>query len=145
MKLKPALILGILLIVLGFTIGIKPKYDEKILDIDRPSQQVLDLVIPVAKIITNPDDKAKIALFNYEFSQRVVKYETDVQKLNDIYVLAASKFFQNTLTNKYENLDSKIVSLISLTTTTDNHILSEAEKNELSTNFSGLSWALINK
>lgn len=145
MKVKPVLVIGLLLITLGLIIGIKPKYDVKIIDIDKPSEQIVELVQPIANIITDPNDKAKIALFNYEFSQRVKKYDTDVQKLNDVYVVAASKFFKDTLTNKYEDLDSKLVSLLSQTTTGDNHVLSESEKNELSASFSGLSWVLINK
>lgn len=144
MKLKPLLVLGILLIASALLISNKPKYDVKIIDIDKPTDDTIQLVKPISDIVTDINDKAKLALFNYEFSKRVINYETDVQKLNDVYVLSAFKFFKDSLSNKYDQLDSKLINLIAKTTKDDNHVLSQSEKNELSKNFSALSWSLIN-
>jgi hypothetical protein len=145
MKLRPLLLIGLSLILAGLLFGTKPKYEKKLIDIDTPEPSVVELVKPISSIITDPNDKAKLALFNYEFGNRLPKYEADTQKLNDVYVLAASKFFKDSLVNKYENLDVKILKLISEVTTDNNSQLTSEQKQELSKRFIGLSWSLINK
>lgn len=118
---------------------------EAIIDIDKPSDEIIQQVKPVADLISETEDKAKIALFNYEFANRVTKYNTDVQQLNDLYTDAASRFFEDTLKGKYENLPVELKKLFSSVTTDDNHVLNQEEKQKIKELFTGLSWALIER
>lgn len=132
------------------SINIKPtpdKIDEvsSILDIQKPSDNILNKVRPIAKLITDEEDKAKIALFNYEFAQRVLKYNTDTQQLNDLYSKAGSNFFQGSIKGKYPGFADALKSLFESVVGEDNHILTQQEKQSLKDIFGGLSWALIEK
>jgi hypothetical protein len=146
--------IAIFLIVIGVSAGILKKFqpntiidnnDIAILNIDKPEETILNLVTPIATIVTDPTDRAKLAIFNQEFSSRVPNYNTDNQHINDLYVLAAKKFFKGTIANKYENLDTSLKDMFELIITADNHQLSEEEKQKVSKTFSGFAWALIQK
>lgn len=113
------------------------------LDVDKPTQDILDLVDPINKLITNEDDRVKIAVFNYVFSKRVESYETDVQKLNDVYVLAAQNFFADSIKDKYDGLDTKLQALFNGIVGADNHTLTKDEKISVKNTFGGLAWRLI--
>lgn len=115
------------------------------IDIEKPSENILQKVEPISDLISDKKDRINIAIFNKEFSERIKKYHTDVQQVNDVYTLAGQEYFSDSLKGKYANLGKKIANLISNITTEDNHILSNEEKQELSDTFSGLSWALIKK
>lgn len=124
---------------------IPSKVDEvaAIINVEKPSEDILLKVMPVAKIVTDIEDKAKLALFNYEFGSRVLKYETDAQQINDVYTQAAALFFEDKLKGKYENLSDKIKELFISVLSDDNHTLTKEEKEKLKELFSGLSWALL--
>lgn len=113
--------------------------------IDQPLDATIEIVKPISSEITDPTDRAKLAIFNQEFANRIKSYDTDVQKLNDVYVLSASKFFKDSLVNKYENLDKNLVALIEKVTTAENHALTQNEKNQISEYFMGLAWSLIQR
>lgn len=115
-----------------------------VLDIPKPSQQIIEIVKPINEVILNSEDKAKLAVFNKEFASRIISYDTDVQQLNDVYVLSASYTFEETLKDKYNNLDSLLIDLIKKVTTDQNHKLTDQEKQLISEYFLGLSWVLIN-
>ena len=100
---------------------IKPDPVAEILSIETPSQETLDIVTPISDLVTDPDDKSKIAIFNYEFAERVIGYETSSQQINDVYSLAGKTFFKNELVNKYEGLSESIVSLLEKTLTDENY------------------------
>lgn len=117
----------------------------KILDINKPQDSVLSKVSIFSEIIKDPTDRAKIAIFNYEFANRVKNWKTNNQQVNDVYTLAGEIFFQNSLVNKYQNLSSNIVSLLKELLTDDNHILSEEEKANINEYFNGIAWVLIQK
>ena len=119
--------------------------DLSVLNIEKPTQAVLEIVSPIAKLVTDPTDRAKLAIFNQEFSKRIPSYDADVQQVNDVYVSAASDFFQNTINDKYTGLDTKLISLIQFVTTDENHKLTQEEKTKMSESFLGLSWSLIQK
>jgi len=132
------------------SIDINPIPDEidevqAIIDVDKPSDEIIQQVRPVANLVTDIEDKAKLALFNYEFANRVTRYETDVQKLNDVYTDAGMRFFEDTLKGKYENLPDQLQKLFSSITTDDNKVLNQEEKQKLKDLFAGLSWALIER
>lgn len=137
-------IVGILLIAAGLVLY-RPAIDKDLinLNIDEPSASVLEIVKPVSQLVTDPTDKAKFAIFNQEFAKRVINYKADIQQINDVYVLAASAFFKDSLRDKYEDLDVKLVDLIKSITTEDNHKLSQEELTKISEYFMGLSWSLI--
>lgn len=118
---------------------------NSVLNIDKPTDEVLKKVKPVADLVTNKEDRAKIALFNYEFSERVASYITDSQQLNDVYVKAAKKFFDNSLDGKYPGFSEGLVDIFTSVLTDDNHILSKEEKQSIRDLFRGLAWALIER
>ena len=117
----------------------------KILNIEEPSQEVIDRVSKFSDVITDPDDRAKIAIFNYEFAERCVDYKATSQNVNDIYSLAGKTFFSDSLVDKYDNLAEEIVSLLELCVGDDDHILTQEEKNNLNKYFMGVAWVLIHK
>lgn len=132
----------------GYIPNIKPNEIDavnSVLNIDKPSDEVLKKVQPVADLVTNKEHRAKIALFNYEFSERVVSYATDSQQLNDVYVKAAKKFFDSSLDGKYPGFSEGLVDIFTSVLTDDNHVLSKEEKQSIRELFRGLAWALIER
>jgi len=123
----------------------EPNPASEILDIDRPSDNVIKDVSVFSDLITDPSDRAKIAIFNYEFAQRVLKYNTDVQQVNDVYSLAGKLFFKQTLVDKYEGLSGNIKRILQQILTEENHILTQEEKQSLNEYFMGIAWVLIQK
>lgn len=113
------------------------------LDIEKPSDDILNRVKQITNYITNKEDKINLAVFNYVFSKRLMTYKTDSQKINDLYVLAGEDFFKGSLKGKYEKLSSDIKSIFMDILGDKNHMLSEEEKLSLKNNFSGLAWSLI--
>jgi hypothetical protein len=140
-------LLGLVLIFVALSPSIKlpspipPK--PIVLDVEKPTEDVLLLVKDINSLISNKNDRTNLAVFNYVFSNRLTKYSTDVQKLNDVYVLAGEDFFKDSLQGKYKDLDKKIQTLFTSIVGEDNHMLSEDEKTQLKIIFSGLSWSLI--
>lgn len=145
-------LLALLLIIFGvFGSDIKnivPNFNPeppaaKILNIEEPSQEILESVSIFSSMITDPDDRAKIAIFNYEFANRVSSYKTTSQQVNDVYTLAGKIFFKGTLVDKYDGLGEAIIELMQKCIGEDNHTLTQKEKEDLSANFLGLAWVLI--
>lgn len=141
-------LIGIVCIVSAIALKAGPnkKLDTNIdLNIPKPSQQVISIVEPIANIVLNKSDRVKLALFNKEFATRLPAYDSDLQQLNDVYVLAALYSFENSMQGKYEDLDTKLVSLIRSVTSDENHKLTNEEKSKISEYFLGLSFLLNNK
>jgi hypothetical protein len=145
--------IAIFLILFGISAGIL-KITQKndpvdnniaILNIEKPSEDIIKLVLPISQKISDPTDRAKLAIFNQEFSSRIESYELDNQKLNDLYVLAADKFFKGSMQDKYEALDDNLKNLFISIITEDNHQITNEEKTNLKNTFSGLAWTLIQK
>lgn len=132
---------------IGPIIPVQNEVDEvqSLLDIQKPSDTIISQVKPVADLVTSIEDRAKLALFNYEFSSRVEKYNTDTQQLNDVYTKAAAGFFKEELKGKYSGLSEGLVGILKSVTTDDNHVLTMDEKSRLKDLFTGLSWTLIEK
>ena len=120
-----------------------PNVPSVVLDVERPTQDIIDLTKSIDSLVTNKIDRTNLAVFSYVFSNRVTNYEIDVQKINDLLVLAGEDFFQGSLSGKYKDLDVKIKDLIVGVTGDDNHILTTDEKLSLKNIFSGLAWSLI--
>lgn len=122
----------------------EPEPIVEILNIDKPSEEVLSKVQEFSSIITDPSDRAKIAIFNYEFAERVIGYETTSQQVNDVYSIAGKIFFQKSLVDKYDGLAEKIIALLEEIITNENHVVTSEEKNKLNEYFMGVAWVLIN-
>jgi hypothetical protein len=144
--------IGIALILFGVLVAInnvernKPNHpDIVVIDIEKPEQAILNLTQPVANLVTDPTDRAKLALFNQEFSNRIKTYTIDNQKTNDLYVLAGEYFFQESIRGKYPTLNKALVSLLESSIGDENHILTDEEKLDLSKKFIGLAWSLTQK
>lgn len=140
-------LIGVFCIISAFVLrfattntSIETKID---LNISKPTQQVISSVEPISQIISNKTDRIKLAVFNQEFAKRVLSYDTDLQQLNDVYVLAATYSFDGSMKDKYDNLDTKLIGLIQSITTDENHRITIEEKQKISECFSGLSWLLI--
>jgi hypothetical protein len=116
-----------------------------ILNIDKPSQEIMDSVKVLSAFVTDPSDRAKIAIFNYEFATKVKGYETNLQQVNDVYTLAGKIFFKEELVGKYKGLGDAIIKLISKLVSDNNHDLTQTEKDQISEHFMGLSWSLLQK
>lgn len=123
----------------------EPKPAVKILDIDKPQESVINEVKGFSDLITDPNDRARIAIFNHEFASRVNRYNTDVQKVNDVYALAGKIFFKKTLVDKYDGLAEDIESLLKKILTDENHVVTNEEKTKLSEYFMAVAWVLIQK
>lgn len=116
-----------------------------ILNIDKPSENVIVRVEKFSTLISDPTDRAKIAIFNNDFANRIKGWETNNQQVNDVYTLAAKIFFQDSLVNKYAGLSTEIISLLRELLTDDNHVLTSEEKTKVSEYFNGVAWVLIQR
>jgi hypothetical protein len=116
-----------------------------ILNIEKPSQDVIDRVQKFSSLIKDPTDRSKIAIFNYEFATKVVGYEANLQQVNDVYTLAGKTFFKNSIVGKYSGLSDMLVKLLTEVAGDKNHILNEKEKSDIHDNFMGIAWVLIQK
>lgn len=137
-------LIGLVVIALALW-NTKTEKDIQLIQVDKPTQEIIEIVAPVSHLITDPTDRAKLAIFNQTFANRVKGYDTDLQQVNDVYVLAGSHFFENTLVDKYKDLDTSLISLIEKAAGTDNHKLTDQEKEKLASYFMGLAWSLIQK
>lgn len=134
-----------LILIIAALYPIKKPVEVALLNIEKPTPDIIELVTPMSNIVTDPTHRAKLAIFNQEFANRVKNYDADVQQINDVYVLAGSAFFQDELKDKYDELDKIIVELMDKCSGSDNHKLTQEEKNKLSAYFMGFAWSLIQK
>jgi len=123
----------------------KPTPVVSILNIDKPDQKIIDSVSAFSDLIKDPTDRAKFAIFNYQFAQNVKTYTANVQQVNDIYVLAGKTFFKNSIVGKYKGLSDMLKQQIQDITSDDDHILSEDEKTKIHDQFLGIAWVLIQR
>lgn len=116
-----------------------------ILTIESPSKEVQQRVSVFSDLVTDPSDRAKIAIFNYEFANRILSYDATAQDVNDVYTIAGSTFFQKSLVDKYDGLSQEIVSLLSECMSDEDHVVTPKEKAKLHEYFLGVAWSLIQK
>jgi len=125
--------------------SIIPRPQQEVVIVDKPSQEIINHVQVISEIITDPSDRAKLAIFNYEFANRVQNYNTNSQQINDVYTLAGKNFFGGKLVDKYDNLSSELVGIFNQILSPDNHTLSNDEKKLLHDYFMGIAWVIVNK
>lgn len=144
------LILGLCLVFAGLfwnnLVNIIPKIDDKtpqrIVQIDKPSDEVFNTVKPIADLITDPSDKIKLCVFNNTFSKRVTSYSADAQQVNDVYVQAAKNLFDDSLKGKYQGFSGSLDKLFGSVFGIENHVATDKEKSALSETFRGLAYCL---
>tara|TARA_B100001113_G_C21104250_1_gene620100 strand:+ start:339 stop:779 length:441 start_codon:yes stop_codon:yes gene_type:complete len=146
MNNKLIFILGALIIFFStfsssLTDTINPSID---IGINEPSAEIIEEVSEVSDIVLSKDDKISLAIFNKVFADRLVSYETTQQQLNDVYVLAAKNYFDDSLKDKYDDLDNFIIRILRSVTGDQVHVLSDEEKSDLQKKFYGISWCLVN-
>lgn len=115
-----------------------------IISIPQPSDSVLGKVSSLAELVTDDSDRDSLGIFNHIFATRLESYNADSQQFNDIYVGAAKEMYGDTLKGKYDGFAEGIVGLMQDTLGTDNHSVTKDEKQELSENFDGLAYSLVN-
>ena len=123
----------------------EPSPAAKILNIEEPSKEVVNEVRIFSDLITDPNDRAKIAIFNHEFASRINDYNADVQQVNDVYSLAGKIFFKKSLVDKYDGLAERIKDLLVKILSDENHTITTEEKQSLNEYFMGIAWILIQK
>lgn len=123
----------------------EPEPIVEILNISKPSEKIVNRVQQFSDLITDPTDRAKIAIFNHEFAERVINYSTTSQQVNDVYSLAGKLFFKQTLVDKYDGLAEKIVGLLEEILSNENHTVSTEEKIKLNEYFMGVAWVLTQR
>jgi AAA+ ATPase superfamily predicted ATPase len=117
----------------------------KILNIYEPSEDVINRVELFSDLITDPDDRAKMAIFNYEFAERIIDYKTNAQQVNDVYSLSGKKFLKKSMLDKYDNLAEEIIKLMAECIGKENNTVAQEQKQELHDYFMGIAWVLIHK
>ena len=143
-------LLGLLLILIGLFL---PQIQERIPDftpntpspsiaIEEPTQEIKDKTLKVSEKVTDNKDRLELCVFNKVFSERVLGYDADVQQVNDIYTESGKILFKDSLKGKYDGYGAGVVSLISEITGSENHELTQQEKQQISEVFSGLAWNL---
>lgn len=149
--MKAKTIIGLALLAVGlfwpqiqeripdFTIPSKPT-----LDIVEPSEEIKEKVSSIAALVTDKKDRVDLAVFNMIFAERVSDYNVEAQDVQDVYVLAAKFLFDKSLAGKYNGYGKGIQDLLEDSMGTENHTLSQAEKESLSKNFNGLAYSLAN-
>lgn len=146
MKDNKLLLLGVIMVLLALSIGrAAPDNSDKLnIDIPTPPTTISEEIKNIANIVTETEDRNKLCAFNKIFADRLVSYSTNQQQLNDVYVLAAKKYFEGALKDKYEGLDTLIKNAMIDVVGDDLHLLSPAEKKELQENFYAIAWYLNN-
>ena len=145
-------VLGLLIVLVGLFL---PQIQERIPDlipdtpspsivIEEPTQEIKDKTLKVSEKVTDTKDRLDLCVFNKVFSERVLGYDADVQQVNDIYTESGKILFKDSLKGKYDGYGSGVVSLISEITGSENHELTQEEKQQISQVFNGLSWSLLN-
>lgn len=145
-------LLGMTIIIVGIfastfekmLVPIEPSVAQ-VLNIQKPDIIVLDMVSGADKIVTNKQDKEKMSLLNYEFSQRLKGYDCKPEEMIQIWNHVA-RFVSNKGWVKYKGFSPKYTSdMIKDVTTDANSIVTDKEKDLISEKFNGLSWVLGNK
>ncbi len=153
MKLKSSTIrtaLGLLIVLVGLFLpqiqeripDLKPRPPVPSVEIKEPTEAIKQKTLKVAEKVTDSKDRLELCVFNKVFSERVLGYNANVQQVNDIYTESGKILFTDSLKGKYDGYGSGVVSLIVEITGSENHELTQSERQQISDVFSGLAWNL---
>ena len=145
------LLIGIALMVVGlFWSEIKnsipdfPDNKPTIL-IEKPEASLIEVWSDTANSITDPKDRLYLCMFNKVFAERVLRYDTDSQQINDVYVLAAKELFGSSIKGKYDKLAPSTKRSMTGVLGEENHSVVESEKQKLNKVFLAFAWCLSRK
>ena len=150
---KTRAILGLVLMLVGLfynkiseiIVLPEPEPVTPIIEIEKPTEEVIAVTNPVANLVTDQDDRLNLCVFNKIFAERVVGYlDIKAQQVNNLYVQAARNHFGTTLQAKYDGLSVGLTNLLKRGVGSQQHILSPEERDELHETFLGLAWCLNN-
>ena len=127
-----------------FGASITEGVDSVDIGLTKPSDELIDKFEGISSIVTDSQDRVKLAIFNKVFADRLSSYDTNQQQLNDVYVLAAKNYFKDSMKDKYQDLDNFLIKTIRDITGDQVHILSDDEKSDLNSAFTSIAWCLIN-
>lgn len=115
-----------------------------VIEISEPTPAVLEKVSDLSSLVTDEDDRLDLAIFNKIFSERVLEYSVDSQKINDVYVEAAKNVFGDSLRGKYLGYSAGLNDLMRQIMGEENHELTDQEKLMLQEYYSALAWSFVN-
>lgn len=149
--MKAKVIIGLALLFIGlFWTQIQERIPDftipsrAYVDIMEPSEEIKEKVSSVSSEVVDEMDRFNLAVFNNVFSERVLNYsDVKAQQINDIYTDSAKIFFGQRLKGKYSNLASNLTRLMSDTLGSEDHVVTPAELQGLSSDFQGLSWSFL--
>ena len=123
----------------------KPEPNIPIINIDKPSEEIISVTKPVADLVTDANDRLRLCCFNKVFSDRIQNYPAiKGQQTNDLYVRAAKNYFGDDLQGKYDGFSAGVTGFFKRDIGTKNNPLSDEQKAALSKTFSGFAWCLNN-
>jgi len=146
-------LLGMAIIVASFfaptvekmLVPVEPSVAQ-VLNIQEPDKDILKIVEGADKIVTNKQDKEKMAMLNFEFAQRLKGYDCKPEEMIQVWNHVARFVSEGKWKDKYPDLFPTYTSNMIQSVTTDaNSVVTEKEKDLISEKFNGLSWVLGDK
>lgn len=118
----------------------------QVLNIKEPEKSILEKVEGADKIVTDQQDKEKMAMLNFEFSERLKGYDCKPEEMIQVWNHVARFVSEGKWGDKYPKFFPTYTSSMIQSVTTDvNAVVTEKEKELISEKFNGLSWVLGNK
>lgn len=118
----------------------------QVLSIKEPDKSILEIVSGADKIVTDQQDKEKMALLNFEFSERLKGYDCKPEEMIQVWNHVARFVSEGEWGKKYPKFFPTYTSdMIKSVTTDANAVVTEQEKELISEKFNGLSWVLGDK
>lgn len=147
------LILGLILIVVALFMGrgdsplpkiLSVNYNS-VLDLEKPDKGIETEIGDLKKVVTDPKDREKIAIFHNELGKRLPKYENiNTIQFENYYYDSAKESFEGKLANKYRDLGENVQRLIIGTLGENETYISKDEFTSLSKKMRGMAWILLN-
>lgn len=152
-SIRPALIV-ILIFMFVKDFYLKPTPDVpaeniyiKLLDLQKPSDNVIDKATPVEKSMGKDADiehKELIGIFHNEMAKRLPKYQNvSTVQFENYYLDSAREVYGDKIRGKYSGLGDAIQNLVINSLGEDEGIITTQEMNNLSDNMKGISWVLL--
>lgn len=150
MKNQLRIWLGSAIMILGVSlptlekmiVPVEPSVRE-VMMITKPSDEMIKLALPLDEVITKKSDEESFAVFNKEFSDRVVNYETKGQAVLGIYSTAIETVFGKRLKEDYDNKIGVVVKQAMEEVMGDYETnLTEKQRKDLQEKFESYSWVL---
>lgn len=142
-------LLGVAIIAVAFSlpyfkgsVGPSPDSVAKKLKLEKPVAELVTKNSPIYKIVTDQKDREKLSVFFYVFSERLPKYETNVQKIDSIFTSAGKEVFDGNMRGKYKDLSPFITTTMTESLGDRDGLATKDERKKLSNNFNAISWIL---